>query len=284
MRYSDIIGEAARKKPTGPHLTFADAVDFIRDLHTRQDRILAVTERNPWMREMSQEAARERLGASFPVFRAISVWERDEANIRPEGVVSTSPDMNGPLQIAQAHQYKAYMTGGIFSSPSPDYEGARILQRRVILLRYDITPERVVCWVPLMFDYLLTALGGRANQSVYPGTKGVKTLGAMVRDTRRSQENEMLVDATGLTPTVLDFKRRDDFYRFKHWYYNGTRVDDPTHGTINWGPNVTPEQEKAYWDRVQQRYADFLDPRKGGNPNHAAMELPRRNREIPERW
>jgi hypothetical protein len=178
------------KMPRAPRLTFADAKEFVADLETGRGRIAEVIARNPWLREECQQAARKALGGRFAVYRAVSPTE----GLRPDKVASTSLDPKVPISMLIS------APGIIFTKGFGD--GAVIPKKR--LLRYDITPEQVVCWVPHVIETVKAALGSRINQSFEDRYGGRVKMSKFLATHADQDEQEIVADLHGLKPKMIN--------------------------------------------------------------------------------
>lgn len=182
MRIEDFLTEAK--------LSFADAKKMLQHVDTARGQAVEVARDNPWLTERSQQAARERLGATFSVYRAVTLT----GDLRPERVVSTSLDWQVAWNIAD-------------DAPGMIWHGDKTLTTTTALLHYRLTPERVVLWLPEVMAEVRTAVGKRANHSIEDRYGNPKRIEQVLRFLDANDEQEIIADVSGLTPKVLRFGR-----------------------------------------------------------------------------
>lgn len=201
-----------------PTITKTELRIIAEELDTSRGRLLGLVQAKPWLTDISRQYLCERLGLcdKFPVFRTVALMHlthppegeppvsphiiaQVEAakELRPEQVVSTSLNPWTVLTIAIQQADKIYWTGGMFSGG--------ILRTKPIIVRYDVTLDRVVLFVPALIAFI---------RSIYPAEALAKTryrnrweklqrVTHVFHELEERQENEVITDVTGLSPTEV---------------------------------------------------------------------------------
>ena len=169
----------------------------------------ALLEKHPWIKDYSQETVREIYGDRFRVWRYLTVTEGKE--IRPEGVVPTTGNPAWALyEIAVAPQ--AYWKGPVFASEFVELEHA--------MLRYEITPERVLVYVPAIIHIAMDTFGETLRK--WKSIPGMSLNKVFTRILYENQEEEIVADVSGLTPEIMDFRVRGN----RQWWWDKSLVQD----------------------------------------------------------
>lgn len=172
-------------------------------------------EKHPWIKDYSQEVVQEIYGDAFPVWRYLTVTK--DQKIDPEGIVPTTGNPIWALgEIYSAAG--AYWKGPAFASEFVTLEHA--------MLRYEITPERVVVYVPAVIHIAMDTFGETLQKwKATHGEYGMSLEKVFTKILYENQEEEIVADLSGLTPEVMDFRIRDD----KAWWWDKSLVQDIVH-------------------------------------------------------
>lgn len=182
MRAAEVIRSVTDR------LSAADAKQIVADLDHGTGRIAQVVSRNPWLRRASQAAAREQLGETFSVYRAVTLTEA----IRPDHVASTSLDWR--VCWAMLDQ-----------SPSIVWHGGNTYSTKKALLHYQLTPEQVVLWIPVAMKMIEATLRNQMHHRVEDRHGTPIRIATVLSAIHGAQEQEIVADLSGLTPKTLVF-------------------------------------------------------------------------------
>lgn len=182
MRFDEIISEAA--KPA--RLSFGDAKQIVADLDTGRGRIADVARRNPWLREMCVATAKRELGQRIIVYRAISVTDQ----LRPDAIASTTLDPKVAVSI-------------LMDAPGMIWHGNKTILPTRTLLRYEISPEDVVVWVPAILPAVRDVIGARGNHTVEDRYGERIRIADVLSKHASLDEKEIVADLSARTPTSL---------------------------------------------------------------------------------
>lgn len=173
-----------------PRISAKDARLLVEDLETGRGRAKEVAMRNPWLIEMSQEVLAERCGRRvFPVFRSLVTAEGD--GLQGEGVVSTTLRPRYALKLA-------------CDAPAMVFTSHTTLKMEPSLLRYEVAPERVALYMPLVTKMLREQRGSLLRTMAIETRWGERMKGIeVIEAVERLDEEEVIVDVEGLTPRRL---------------------------------------------------------------------------------
>lgn len=176
-------------------LSQADALEIARDLDYSKGRILKLVGRKPWLREASQALLEEMFGPSAVVFRTLMLQrgEKPAAEGRVSATINPAAAVRVALDTAAVR----------FTS-----RGTEI--REPVIFRYEIQPERVLAFVPLLIELLDSQHGSGALDSLefQDARGGPTTVGAVLREVSSRREDEVLVDVSGLEARALELPSR----------------------------------------------------------------------------
>jgi len=170
-------------------LSFDQAKSFLADLEQSKGRIAQLGLDNPWLIGYCQEAARDRLGASFSVFRGLTLTE----GLRGDKIASTSLDWRVAYDI-------------IDGSPGLIMHGRKTMTTKKALLHYKIAPENIVMWVPVALDFVKQSVGKRTNHSIEDRYGEKVRIAKLLQAIEEMDEQEIVADLNGLKPNVLTFE------------------------------------------------------------------------------
>lgn len=169
-------------------LTLKSAKILLSHLESARGQIAEFLALNPWLVGLCQEAAREHLGGSFSVYRAVTVTD----TLRAEAIASTTLDWRVAYRILD-------------EAPSVVWHGSEMLKASQVLLHYRLSPEQVALWVPVALDFVRTAVAGKEKNRVQT-RDGTMRIEAVLAAIDRLDEQEIIADLTGLRPDVLEFE------------------------------------------------------------------------------
>jgi len=178
-------------------LSEAEVLEIARDLDYSRGRLLRLVARKPWLREASQALLEEMFGPSITVFRTLMLRRGEKP--AAEGRVSATINPSAALRVALD-------TAAVrFTS-----RGTEI--REPLILRYEIQPERVFAFVPLLIEVADSQHGSGALDSLEfrDARGGMTTVGAVFREVSSRREDEVVVDVSGLQACDLSLPSRPD--------------------------------------------------------------------------
>jgi hypothetical protein len=170
-------------------LSFADAKSFLTDLEHAKGRIAQIARENPWLIGYCQEAAQDRLGASFSVFRGLTLTH----DLRADAVASTSLNWEVAYDI-------------IDTSPGMVFTKGKTLISKKALLHYKITPANIVMWIPVALEFVKQGIGKRTNHNIEDRYGEKRQIAKLLRAVEEMDEQEIVADLNGLTPKVIMFE------------------------------------------------------------------------------
>lgn len=176
-------------------LSRADAVEIARDLDYSKGRILKLVARKPWLREASQVLLEEMFGPSAVVWRTLMLRRGEKP--AAEGRVSATINPAAAVRVA-------------LDTASIRFTSSGTEIRDPVILRYEIQPERVFAFVPLLIDLLDSQHGSGVLDSLeFRDARGeMTTVGAVLREVSSRREDEVLVDVSGLEARSLELPSR----------------------------------------------------------------------------
>jgi hypothetical protein len=183
MDVVDVLNEAPKTALSSRH-----ARALISHLEAARGQLADVVRLNPWLVGVCQSAATEKLGASFPVFRAITAT----SELRPDEIASTSLDWRVAMRILD-------------DAPGMVWHGGKTLTTTSVLRRYVIDPSKVVLWMPVAVEFAKDAVRGAEHRGV-PNRHGTTTsIAKILASFDELDEQEIVADLTGLTPQEISF-------------------------------------------------------------------------------
>lgn len=190
-------------------LTKTEALTVFREIETGRGGIAALAVKKPFIRRLSRDALADR-GPVLRLFRAVAVYDGSR---RPDAIVSTTLDWRVAHRIGSDFPL---LIGGDTQPP------------RIHLLRYDVSADRIVAYLPLLVNLALQALGTGAATGTIPTRDGDRvSLRHCVDFARREQE--VVADLSDLRPEVLSF---ESHAKGKDFYHS---LDDIETGTFRTG-------------------------------------------------
>lgn len=175
--------EASKQK-----LSFDDAKAFIADLEQARGRIPELARTYPWLVGYCQEAAQDRLGSTFSVFRGLTLT----SDLRGDKIASTSLNWRVAYDIIEG-------------SPGMIMHGNRTYTPTKAILHYRITPAHVVMWIPVALDFVKQSVGKRTNHSIEDRYGEPMKIAKVLQAIEQMDEQEIVADLNGLTPKVVQF-------------------------------------------------------------------------------
>jgi len=178
-------------------LSEADVLEIARDLDYSKGRLLRLVARKPWLREASRELLEEMFGPSIVVFRTVMLERGEKA--AAEGQVSATINPAAAVRVALD-------TAAVRFTP----RGTEI--REPVIFRYEIRPERVIAFVPLLVELADSQHGSSVLDSLEfrDARGGTTTVGAVFREVSSRREDEVLADVSGLGREALGLPSRPD--------------------------------------------------------------------------
>ena len=198
-----------------PPITKTELKLIAQELDTSHGYLPQLVQSKPWLVDLSrQHLCTLGLCNTFPVFRTIGLMHlavpqgetvaphilaQVEASkeLRPEQIVSTSLNPHVTLSIASEQADHLYFTGGMFRGG--------MLTTRPVIVRYDITPDRVILFVPALIAFVRSLYStDELKKTRYRNRHGyLHNIPHIFRELEARQENEVIADVTGLKPTAV---------------------------------------------------------------------------------
>jgi hypothetical protein len=190
MRHLINLAEQALEFPLeeANRLSLKSAKLLISHLESARGQLGEVLRLNPWLVGISQEAAREHLGARFSVYRAVTVTD----SLRADAIASTSLDWQVAFRILD-------------EAPGVVWHGSNMIRTKEVLLHYEIDPAHVVLWVPVVLDFVHAAVQGKEKRRIEARDGSQVSIESVLASIADLNEQEIVADLTGLKPQVLDF-------------------------------------------------------------------------------
>ena len=173
-----------------------DALTVLRHVYRSDNKsIPELVRRVPELREKSQRRVKELYGSRFTVYRSLKVTDA----LRKENIVHTSADLGVVVGLADNN-------ANVFFAKD------RTIVATDYLLSYEISPENVVAYIPLLAAEARAVVGKRRKYIDHGWDSRIEV--SNIYDAANNEE-ELIVDVSGLKPNVVKFDNRDDLYLFK---------------------------------------------------------------------
>jgi hypothetical protein len=174
----------------GKGLSKKDAMLVLREIETGRGGIAELAEKNPYLRDLSQDWIRDNIGEKVPLFRAVGVPEGE--TFREEGIVSGTTDWGVALRLAQDFPT-------IFSKDKTIHVNPH-------LVRYDIPVDRVLAYVPALVDMAVKTLGKEfVDKKRIVGRRYYSLISLHDVVEAGQTEKEVVADVSDIDPQVLKF-------------------------------------------------------------------------------
>lgn len=228
MRFRPGLGADIRKLP------LADVRKIASDIQNGFPIQREILEKHPWIQGYSQEVVREIYGDRFPVwnFQTLGVFT-------PPWVGAIQPVTTNPKRMfIQMQGHPTFIWG--FTS--------KTVSQEQIVMRYEITPERVVVYVPALIHAIMDMWGDSLRHWKAEYRKGLHKV--FERSLYEHEDEQILADLSGLEPSIMDFRIGK-----KQW----TLAVQPPYvppGVLEWRPQPEPEPDLGerpgdiwWWDK-----------------------------------
>lgn len=181
--------------------------------------LAGLAKKHPWIKDYSQEVVREIYGDEFSVWRYLTV--KDKQKIEPEKTVSLTAN---PSWI-----FHAIATApGAYLSVSPISRGTSMVMVNHAILKYKLSPDRVIFYVPAIIDVALDMFRDSLNKWIArPHKEYPMSIAKVFRRIMEDREEEIVADVTGLKPEVIDFRDKED-----NWWWDKHLVGDIAGGRM----------------------------------------------------
>jgi hypothetical protein len=209
--------------------------------------VAALAEKHPWIREYSQEAIREIYGDQFPAWKWETLPVHADRWVGAIGVVTTNPRRMW-AEIVNDRTFSWGLT-------------MKTVDREQVVMRYELTPERVIVYMPALIQVAMDMFGDSLKH--WKADRGVSLHKVFIRSLYEHEEENIVADLRGLTPSIMDFRIGK-----KQWK---PKSDVP--GVLDWFPGE--EEGKAgdiwWWNKGLVRDIIFEWTDKG--PDAFAKDL-----------
>lgn len=167
-------------------ITKKDAILILREIETGHGGIADLATQKPFITSISQEWLSRNIGNSFPVFRSVA----PVGKLKQETIVSTT--INPKIAINLLDDVPIFLT-----------HSKTIIPKRN-LLRYDITLDNVIAYVPALIGTAEIVLGNVDNKKLRSLRSDEMIPYQHIIQTGYD-EKEVICNVSALTPISLDF-------------------------------------------------------------------------------
>lgn len=222
-------------------LTRKDAMLVLREIETGRGGVAELARKKPFISQQAQAWLSQHHGTTLKLFRAVAVTDKSE--LQSETVVSTTT--NWEIAFHMAKDFPV-----IFGQKE-------FITNRPHLLRYDVSINRVLAYVPLLVDQCMELLGDVGDQKITSSRSFDRIPVSHIIQTGKTEE-EVIVNVSGITPRVISFEQNTNGRRwmqvFQHVvdgdYKSGSNFEKYYRDNfINWRPNS--------WDDARKEHDDF---------------------------
>jgi hypothetical protein len=163
-------------------ISLPEAKAILADIETGKGRIAEIVQKKPYLKEMSVNLVRQLHGGNIAVYRALSL--QNQSDMREDKIASTTTSFDIGFNMANN-------SPGLIFTPTGDHS------RSPMLLKYNITLDNVVAYVPALASHALDVLSNRISH--IRDRRGDKLPISEIRNTAE-QEKEIIADLSGVKP------------------------------------------------------------------------------------
>jgi hypothetical protein len=171
--------------------------------------LAALAEKHPWIREYSQDVVREVYGDQLHAWRYLTL--KPEQKIEPENVVSLTGNP-GWITLAIG------TSPGVYWSFSPGSHDTTMIAVEHAILKYRLTPDRVIFYVPAIMDAARDMYGDSLKRWLADTSRrSPMSISKVFGRIAEIGEEEIVADVSGLKPETLNFRdKKDEWWWDKH--------------------------------------------------------------------
>lgn len=212
-------------------LPLSDVRELVHSIEAGSPLDRELLEKHPWITIYSQDTVREIYGDRFSVWTFETLPVNADVLKNETKMVTTNPRRMW-IEMSDHRSFSWGLTN-------------KNVEREQVILKYEMTPERVIAYMPLLIEIILDTYG--ENLKRWKSKYGKSLDRVLTRSLYETEEEKMVVGVNGLEPVLMDFRIGKNQWQ--------PRVVEPyiEPGVLEWSPktevdpDLGPKAGEIWW-------------------------------------